>query len=124
MNLKIFLPFLFWNTWRSIASNSSFNIGQNSPVKPSGPTLSFAGSILSNDTISLLVLVYLHFLFLPFSNLVVYMSLKIYSFLPGCPICWHMLFHNSLIIAVLSFCLLYSFVICIYLGFFSFDKFG
>ena len=37
------------------------------------------------------------FLFLPISFLVDYMFLEMYPFLLGCPICWHIIFHNILL---------------------------
>ena len=48
MSEEVFLPD-FWICFRKISVNSSLNVGQNLPVKPSGPGLLFIGSYLIND---------------------------------------------------------------------------
>ena len=47
---------IFWNSFRRIGVNSSLNIWQNSPVKPSGVGLLFVGNFKITDSISLLVI--------------------------------------------------------------------
>lgn len=86
---------------RRISINSSLNLH----VKPSGPGLWLVGSILISDEISLLLCSNL--LFLSVSVLGVDLFPGIYSFLPGCPICWHRGFHNNPFFVIISYKCLY-----------------
>jgi len=52
-----------------------------------------AGRFLTTDSISLLVVSLFRFLSLHDSVLVGYLFLGIYSFLLGCPKCWHIIIH-------------------------------
>jgi len=53
----------------------------------------FVGRFLTTDSISLLVVSLFRFLSLHDSVLVGYLFLGIYSFLLGCPKCWHIIIH-------------------------------
>ena len=115
---------IFWNSFKRIGINSSLNVWQNSPGKPSGPRLLFVGRFLMTASMSLLVWVCSGFLFLPGSVWVVYTSLGMHPFPPDCQICWHIVAHNTfLYLSVFLWfgCDLSSFIHdFIYLGPFSF----
>ena len=55
---------IVWNSVRNIGVNSSLNVWQNSPVKPSGSRLLFIGSFYNTDSVSVLGICS-YFLFVP-----------------------------------------------------------
>ena len=85
---------ILWNSLRRRAVSSSWNAWWNSPCSVRS-RLFFAGSVL-------IILfpfhwvssVYSDSLILPDVVLQDYMSLGIYPFCPGCPVCWLLIVHN------------------------------
>ena len=57
--------FFFLNYLRRIGVNSSLSVWYNLPMKPSGDEILFVGNYFITDSVLLLVLVCLYFLFLP-----------------------------------------------------------
>ena len=66
-----------------------------SPVKPSGLEPVFTGGFFIIDSVFLVVIGLFDFLLLPDLVLVDCMFLRIFPFLLGCPICWHIVTHSS-----------------------------
>ena len=88
---------IFWKSLSRIGANSFLNFWYNSPVKPSGLGLLFAGRFLITVSISVLVIGLLRFLFLPGSVLEGCTFLGIRPFLPSCPFYWHIVADSSLL---------------------------
>ena len=80
---------------RRIAINSSLNVWWHSLMKPSGRRLCW--EFLITDSMSYWLSVCSNVIFLLVSVLAVYVFLGIYPFLPGCPLCWHVVIPKILL---------------------------
>ena len=132
MSLGVFPPVQYFESLRKIGINPSLNDWWHSPGKPSSPGLvsfwreereGFPTGIfwlLIQSLYSLLVCS--TFLFLHYSVLVNFMSLGIYPFLLGYPLCWLFIVvsHGPLYLWYQLQCLLFHF--WFYLSFFPFSS--
>ena len=101
----------FWNSVRRRSVSSSLNVWWNSPLKPSGSGLLFAGRFFDYCSNFIRCSDYSGFLILPDSVLENCMFLRIYPF---CSVYWHIIVHNIFLQSVVFLwyfsCCFFSFI--------------
>ena len=88
---------IFWKSFTRIDVSACLNFWQNSSVKPSGPGLLFDGRFFITVSISVLVMGLLRSSIFPWFRFGRLYLVRIYPFLPSCPVYWHIVADSSLL---------------------------